>query len=275
MCDAGARPDVGMESPFEDVAFLATSRNRVAVLDALAERPLDRRDLQATVDVSQPTASRILRDLRERGWVVRAGDEYELTAVGELTIAAFADLRERLDAVHHLSEVAPMLPEEGFGFDLARLRTADVVRVAEGESGLARTHEVAQLASADRVRILTAFAPRDGVETVWRQVTEAGQRFELVVEADTVDVMRSDPDLARWCREMLASGRAEAYRYDGNVVHPILVTDDTVHLALPRDVEGGGAWISTDDEVVLQWAEATFEEHREGAVALTADDFGE
>lgn len=275
MVQAPDSPRSHMGSPDEDIAFLATSKNRIGVLEVLANAPRDRLDLQAELDISQPTASRILRDLRERGWVVRAGDEYELTAVGELTIAAFTDLREHLEAVHHLSDVAPMLPEEGFGFDLARLRSADVVRVAEGDSGLARTHEVAQLASADRVRILTAFAPRDGVETVWRQVTEAGQRFELVVEADTVPVMRSDPDLARWSQEMLATDRAEFYRYDGDVAHPILVTDDTVHLALPREADEGAAWISTDDVSVREWAEATIADHREEAVALTEDDFAE
>lgn len=264
-----------MDAAFEDIAFLATSPNRVGVLSALAEGPRDRHDLQADLDISQPTASRILRDLRDREWIVRLGDEYELTRVGELTIAAFTDLREQLAAVHHLSSVAPMLPDEGFDFDLARLRTADIVRTAEGDSGLGRTHENAQLASADHVRILTAFAPRQGVETTWRQVRKEDQRFELIIEAGTVSIIRADADLARWTREMLASDRAEVYRYDEDIAYPILITDDIVHLPLPKDDEAGGAWISTDDDVVLHWAEATVEDHRDRAEQLTEDDFFE
>lgn len=264
-----------MDAPFEDIAFLATSPNRIGVLEALADESLDRHDLQAELDISQPTASRILRDLRDRQWIVRRGNEYELTRVGDLTLEAFTDLYERLDTVHHLSGVAPMLPEEGFDFDLARLRTADVVRTAEGDSGLARTHENAQLASADHVRILTAFTPRQGVKTVWRQVTEEDQRFELVIEDGTVPVIRADADLAGWIREMLASDCAEVYRYDEDIAYPILITDDTVHMALPKDDEVGGAWISTGDEVVLDWAEATFEDHRDQTVRLTEEDFSE
>lgn len=264
-----------MDAPFEDITFLATSPNRVGVLEALAEGPRDRHDLQAALGISQPTASRILRDLRDREWVVRHGDEYELTRVGELTIEAFTDLREQLDAVHHLSSVASMLPDEGFDFDLARLGTADIVRTAEGESGLARTHETAQIASADHVRILTAFAPRDGAKTAWRQVTKEDQCFELVIEEGTVPIIRADSDLARWHKDMLASGQVEIYRYDEDIAYPILITDDTVHLVLPKDDATGGVWISTDDEVVLDWAASTFENHRDRAVRLTEDDFFE
>ena len=250
-----------MDTPFEDIAFLANSPNRVGVLETLAEGPRDRHDLQAELDISQPTASRI-----------RRGAEYELTRVGELTITAFTGLREQLAAVHHLSGVASMLPEDGFDFDLARLRTADVVRIAEGDSGLARTHENAQLASADRVRILTAFAPRESVKTTWRQVTEGNQRFELVLEAGTIQAIRADPDKARWVRETLASDRAEVYRFQGSVDYPLLITDETVHLALPRNDEADGAWISSDDEAVLAWATARFERHRDHSERLTEDD---
>ena len=262
-----------METPFEDIAFLANSPNRVGVLETLAEGPCDRHDLQAELDISQPTASRILRALRDREWVVRRGAEYELTRVGELTITSFTDLREQLAAVHHLSGVASMLPEEGFDFDLARLRTADVVRIAAGESGLARTHEIAQLASADRVRILTAFAPRESVKTTWRQVTRADQRFECVMESGTIQSIRADAELNRWFREILASDRAEVYRFQGSVDYPILITDDAVHLALPRDDDVDGVWISSDDDAVRSWATNRFERHRDRAEQLTEADF--
>lgn len=262
-----------MDAPSEDIAFLASSPNRVGVLEALAEGPCDRHDLQAELDISQPTASRILRALSDREWIVRHGDEYELTRVGKLTVEAFTDLRERLAAIHHLGGVASMLPEEGFDFDFARLRTADLVRTTEGDSGLARTHENAQLASADHVRILTSFAPREGVETTWRQVTMKGQRFELIIEASTLSIIQADEDLARWTREILASDRAEIYRYDEEIAYPMLITDDTVHLALPKDDETGGAWVSTDDGVVIDWAESAFENYRDQAVKLMEGDF--
>lgn len=264
-----------MVTPFEEIAFLATSRNRVGVLKSLEKSPRDRKSLQAELGISQPTASRILRDLRERKWIVRDRDGYELTWVGEQTTRAFSNLQEKLDAVHHLKDIAPLLPEEGFDFDLARLRTADVVRIAEGESGLSRTHENAHLASAAHVRILTAFVPQQGVKTTWHQVTGGKQDLELVIEADTVSVIRADPDLTQWTREMLASDRAEVYRYDGDIDFPILITDDTVHLAFPKDDVEGMAWISTTDEGVLDWAEAKFENHRERAEQLTEDNFPE
>jgi len=70
---------------------------------------------------------------------------------------------------------------------------------------------------------------------------------------------------------MIESDRAEVYRYDGDIAFPILITDHIVHLALSKDSVGGMAWISTTDEVVRDWAEATFEEHRDEAVRLTGE----
>lgn len=55
---------------------------------------------------------------------------------------------------------------------------------------------------------------------------------------------------APWTRDILASDRAEVYRRERNIAYPILITDDTVHLALPRDDEIDWAWISSDDEMV-------------------------
>lgn len=261
-----------MDAPFADIAFLASSPNRVGVLETLADGPRARHALQAELEISQPTASRILRDLQKRNWIDRTEAGYELTRLGELTICAFTQLREQLETIHHLSDVAAMLPENGFDFDLSRLRTADIVRIAQGDSGLARTYENAQLESAEHVRILTAFVPREGVKTSWRQVTTGDQHFELVVAASTVPVIRTDSDLARWTREMLTSDRTDIYQYEGDVAYPILITDDTVHLALPRTDETDGAWISSNDEQVLDWAVATFTRHKERAVRLTADD---
>lgn len=264
-----------MSSPFEDIAFLAASRNRVTVLEALADQPHDRHGLQTRLDISQPTASRILRDLREHEWVTRNGNRYELTPVGEFVIAAFTDLQEQFETIHHLRDVIPLLPDQDYDFDLRRFRSADVVRFAAGSTGKTLSHEVAQYHAADRVQIVTDSAPREGVEAVWNQVTEEGQHLNVVLTRGAVTSIRGDPDLARWTREMLASGRARVHQYDGDLPAPIIITDDTVNLALPSDEEESGGWITTTDQEVLAWAEETFEEYRDQAVPLTADDFSE
>lgn len=100
-----------------------------------------------------------------------------------------------------------------------------------------------------------------------------GTSAELVIEASTASFIRADPDLSRWTRQMPVTDRARVYRHNGEITYPTLVTDDAVHVALPRDGATGRAWTSTSDEVVADRAEATFGDHRVQAVRLTADDF--
>lgn len=262
-----------MASPLEDLAFLAASRNRVDMLETLAEGSHDRRGLQAALDISQPTASRILRDCQERGWVVRTSDGYTLTPMGESVVAAFVDFRERLETTHHLRDILPLLPDEAFDFEIARLRSADIVQVSVGARGLARAHELAHIAAGDHLRILTEYAPRKVVEEVWRQVMTEGLDIEVVLETDAVSNIQADSDLSRWHREMLKTDRAELYRFEGDIPAVLYIVDETVHIGLPGDEEPGGAWISTDDEMVFNWAERTFEEYRDQGVPLEAKDF--
>lgn len=101
---------------------------------------------------------------------------------------------------------------------------------------------------------------------------EADPRFDLLLETGTVASIRDDPALARWHRGVFDSGRAGVDSYDADGTHPSIVTDDTVHLALPGEDGTDSPRIDTDDDEVLAWARATSGKHRDTAVPLSADD---
>lgn len=68
-----------MDSSIEDIEFIASSKHRVGVLDALAEGRCDRDDLRSATRASSPTMGRVLGDFGDRRWIERIGATYELT----------------------------------------------------------------------------------------------------------------------------------------------------------------------------------------------------
>lgn len=256
----------------DDIAFLTGSPNRAAVLEALATNTRDRHALQADLGISQPTASRILHDLRERDWVTRTGDIYELTPVGGAVVDAYTDFRNRMDAIDHLREIIPLIPEADYDIDLSQLVSADIIRVRGGEGNPRLTHEIAQYTAGDHVRILTDRTPSAGVEAVRQQVIDEGLHLEAVIEQATIERLRRDPELRRWHHDLLDVDRARLYDYDGSVPAPLILVDDTVNLALRTPNEAEGVWVTSRDPEVFAWAEAIFERYRRRARALTADD---
>lgn len=109
-----------METPIEEIEFIASSKNRVGVLDALAERGCDRADLQSRTGSHASTIGRVLGDFEERRWIERSGSTYKLTPLGEFVAERFAALRDAMETEAKLRDVWRWLPREieGFSVDL-------------------------------------------------------------------------------------------------------------------------------------------------------------
>ena len=101
-----------MDRTLEDIEFLASSQHRVGVLDALIETPRDRRDLRTATGASSPTMGRVLTDLEDRHWIVKAGRTYELTDLGEFVATRLRAFRDDMRLEHAVREVWPWLPHE-------------------------------------------------------------------------------------------------------------------------------------------------------------------
>lgn len=109
-----------MNSPTEEIEFLARSDHRAGVLDALADGPCDRRELYDVTGASAATMGRILADFEDRQWALRAGRQYELSPLGEFVAERFAELRDAMATQRELRDVWQWLPLDldGFGIEL-------------------------------------------------------------------------------------------------------------------------------------------------------------
>jgi predicted transcriptional regulator len=260
------------QTPLDDVEFLASSPNRVRVLEALAERAYTRPELHDSTGVTRPTLGWILDDCETRGWVTREGRTFSLTPLGRLIITSFADLLETVETTQRLREVAPFLPLADLPFDVRRFResTITVPHPPDVSAHLRRVGELVENGSTLRWLEGNVY-----IEAVVRQrdlVGERDQRYEIVLGDAALDVLRSHGETAAMVRDVLATGNVTLYEFTGEVPFSLATVDDTA-LVLPYDDEGTPcALVETTDPEIRALVVATLDEYRGRAERVTLEE---
>ena len=261
-----------MSEAFEEIAHLASSENRIRVLQRLAEAPAARRELQDDLAVSQSTASRTLADFEARGWVVRFGRTYEITPLGRIVARAFARVVETMEAAADLRDLLGGLPIDGEGLDLTDFADATVtIPTPANPFGVARP-VVERFAEGEHVRGLTRVVAPEALEAGRRSVVDRGQRLEIVLDRDLVDTIRSDPSMRSALRDIVAADRASAYVHD-DVPVAIGIVDGYGQIAISDENGTPLALVESENDRVREWIASTFESYRRDARRLAPEDF--
>ncbi|WP_436345001.1 helix-turn-helix transcriptional regulator [Natronorubrum sp. FCH18a] len=255
-------PFEDLQSPLEEIEFLARSPNRVRVLDALRAGPMNRHDIEEETGVSRATLARILGDFEQRGWVTRDVRRYETTRVGDYVAREFTDLLQRFEPVPGLNEVVEWFPEEGLDFDLGCLSGAEIIRPTKSDALAPTTHITQRLRTADRVRVVSYSHLSDVMEECRRGTVEGSLKLESTVDREVLNRIGTDPRMIDYAREMVESGRAEFYWYEGTIPFTVFLVDDRVLLCLSGGEGAPRAVIETTDETIRSWAESTIETYR-------------
>ena len=264
-----------MTTALEDVAFLALSENRVAILAVLSDEQTHTRDgLMDVTDVSRPTLARILDDLDERAWITQRGQDCRITSLGLWVHEEFTGLLEMMSSARRLRDVERWLSTETLSFDLDRLADA-FITVPSRNDPLAPMHRASELErTASRSRVLTHALPTPCLDAHWEAITAGTQRFEAVVTPRVVETMANPTHTSRF-EEVLEANRTTVFVYDDVIPDVVGINDGVVYFGVDDEKGAPLALIETDDEAVRRWAEETFESYRERASRLTPDGYAE
>lgn len=268
-----------IDTPLDDVEFLARSDHRVEVLRTLASGPRTRPDLNDETGISQPTLGRVLGDFEDRNWVERDGHEYELTPFGELVYGAFEDLLDTVETVQKLGDLNELLPSDEMDFDLRELGDATVITPEPGDAfrHVSRIEEL--FYGADTLRILSPTIAPGSTEDRHVRLAEFLESDRVNEGIVSTRAREREPlfdpaneELLGSIREALELERTRFYVYDGPIPLMLMVADGTTILA-PIDHRGlPAAVIETGNGTVRAWVEAKLDEYRAQSVEVTADD---
>lgn len=262
-----------MDASIDEIAFLAQSEHRTAVLDELARRPCDRAELRAATGASPPTLSRILSDFQGRRWIERSGPTYALSPIGAFVVDRFAELRRAMETGQRLRDVVPWLPREMEGFAVELFADATVSFPGPGYPSEPIERVLQLVEGAERMRgfgYVTLKA--NALETVCRAII-GGMEFEFVYPPAAIDTLFSwNPALSL---EASACANCTEFVHDGLPDVDwcgLCLYDERVAICC-NDVGTGvlAAVVDTDSPAAFEWAEAVYDQYRGEATRLDVE----
>lgn len=260
-----------MTLPLDDVAFLANSENRVAVLEALAATPQTRQDLLDEFDGSRVTLARALRDFETRCWVERTGHGYRITPLGKWVCEEFTNLVEVIEVEHELRDVLAWFPADQLPFELECLREADIVRPTQNDPLAPVDALVEWWRTADHVSAVTYQMYRAGIKMLWEATVHGELTLDFILTPETVEYLVADPKLRVHLTEMLELETVDIWVYDEPSASLIALVDGVVGIGINDDTDKPQALIRCSDDAVRTWAEETLAAYREQADPVTTE----
>ncbi len=257
----------------EDIAFLANSANRVALLRCLREGPHARDGLMTKVGVSRVTLGRILDELEERNWITQRGQVATITSLGAWVLEEYQTFSDMMAAERSLREVFHWFPDEPYGFHISELADAEITAVSRANASAPLSQHVRLFEDGGRFWSFSFAITRLFLESCWRHVMNESITFEWVFTTAVLDVLTDDPELSRHSRELLDSGRVEYRHFDGEIPYIVLGSTETVNLRLADEDGSPTALIQSDADGVREWAESTFDRYWTDATPIETDVF--
>lgn len=257
----------------DDIAFLANSENRVALLRCLTDGPHARDGLITKVDVSRVTLGRILEELDERNWITQKGQVCNITALGAWVLEEYQTFSEMMAAERALREVFQWFPEEEYGFHISELADAKITAVSRANASAPLSQHVRLFEDGGQFWSFSFAITRLFLESCWRHVMNEAITFEWVFTTQVLDVLKNDRELSRHSREMLDSGRVEYRHFEGEIPYIVLGSERMVNLRLADDEGSPTALIESDANAVREWAESTFEHYWHEGTPVGTDAF--
>lgn len=263
-----------MNTPLDDVEFLAASENRIRVLSYLQRTAADRQELRERTGISRPTLSRCLSGLQDRGWITQTGGRCEITPLGSLFIDEFTDLVRTAETIRKLHGLDTSLPIEEMGVDPRRFEDAHVA-VVTADDPTAPMHRAKELIRrAGHVRMLTRLVAGPLVEVVWDRTVHGDLTAVVVIPDAVIERIRANAELARMVREALRTDQMTLYRTAEEVSHIVALVDDVHGCLLVQDDDGVvRAELDTDEASFRSWIESTIDAHCRTAEPVSADAF--
>lgn len=169
----------------------AVLEQRAEFIEAMRAGAMHPRDLSDTLDVSQSTVTRGLRELESVGWVQRTDDGYVTTLAGRLAYESYRDHRTALETIQGAADVFEEFPADA-GLSPAVFSGDVTVHLASELGQYALTERlVERIAAADQLYAAVPALGDSAMLDAWESVLAAGGGVSLVVAEQVVDQLRA------------------------------------------------------------------------------------
>lgn len=234
-------------------------------LQALSRRPLDRRELEDRLGVSNTTGYRITRALEDRELIEKTNGRYAITTAGEEILGAVSALESNVRTAVRLGPVLRALREVGPSADLDAFAGATVT----ASSGYTFSPQNRYLELLDETETLRCFMFESMVPSYLgdvQQHLDYGLEVEVIKLPETAAEMLAEfPDRAI---EVCNNDNLSVYLHD-DLWYSLAIFDERIGIGvLDTDTGMCQTYVDTDAPAARTWAEAVYESYKEDAVHL-------
>ena len=253
----------------DELSVLSRSNNRTRLLAALNEdQPLDRYELEARIDASRRTVTRVLETLSDRGYVAKREAGYALTAFGSTIVDAHQTYRDTAEVADEFRPFLRRIDSESFDLEPTALRGAELT-VATETSPYALLDRVLQLrARSTRIRELAPAIERKSIDQLATRL-QSGEdvSVEVILPEAALKEAQTHPEYASGQRIIQESEAVDLFVYPELPSLFIGTMDDTT--ALGAGVEGRPhALVESQLAELRTWAHAQLDEYRREATPI-------
>lgn len=258
-----------MNSPLDEIAYLARSENRVRVLRTIAQETLTRQELREDLSVSRTTLGRVVNEFEERDLIRLTERGYTTSHTADAILEKFVPLLETVEGIQNLDEAIEWLPSPTRSVDLRHFRDAEITTSTPENPAAPFDRGLELIGEADTYRGLTSTAIPSYVQVLHEGMVQNRLHVEGVIEASFLETLRNDPERAAPWYDF---AEVEAkWVYEGSVPINMHLLEDTVLIWLGEheedDLEVYGL-LESKNPSVLSWAESLYEEYRAEAEPL-------
>ena len=261
-----------MSSPVDDVAFLARSPNRVAVLRALADGPRSRHELVEETPASRVTVGRILHDFAEREWITHGDGAYETTTRGRLVARELLGLLDRLRAIERLDPVLPWFAVDRIDVPLSAFVDSEVTVPVATDPNRHHRRIGTVGAAAETARMYAQGVTREAIDIHRSAVRDDDQRLELVLTRAALDAVKRDEELREAFHGLVSEAAVVGTVDDPPPVPFVGLFDDRCFVGAADDTGAFAGVVESDHDAVVDWAVRTLDSLVERATPLDAAD---
>ncbi len=232
---------------------------RHSTFDAFERYPLDKRGLADELEVSRPTAHRIISSFEEAELITRADGNYELTRYGEIVGEA---VEEYIQAVSTATALKPLLNElpADIGFDHRLFATAVVTDATYDDPFRPMNRFIELFKGATEIKAFNkSFLEPMYIDLAYEQI-EGGMQSDIVYDPKVIELVLTEyPTIAENALEnehMVASVHDDL---------PLALAIFTDRIGIGVHTESMGtpiSWIDTDNPEAIAWGEAVFEQYK-------------
>ncbi|WP_306052526.1 helix-turn-helix transcriptional regulator [Natronococcus wangiae] len=264
----GPRDRYDRDDSFPDTDELIDVIRHGPLLRALLAEPLDRREIESTLEVSKATSHRFVRWLEAQGYGERVDGRYRLTGLGETVAHGVSKFEAYLRTARRLDPLFEYICEDHDEFVVEPFAdaTVTVATPADPYAPVARFLELLRESERFRGFNTTHMIP-PGLDATGEGLLE-NRSVELIYRPDTVETLREDRETN--LDDAIDEGNV-AIRTRDALPYGLALFDERIGVG-GYDEETGTmrVFVDTDTAIAREWATHVFERIRADSEPLAA-----